>query len=68
MNTREVSVFLCVLFFIPVCTFVCTAVAREEGSDPGKGYGLCPTAFGTKGLLYYACWLHLWEIRFGPGR
>ena len=55
---------------------MCTAVAperKERGAVPGERCGLCPAAFGTKGLLLL-CMLAVsvgdkvwsWEIRSGP--
>lgn len=75
MNTGEVSVFLCVLFCIPGCLYACVYSCglkeKKEGkSVPRERCGLCPAAFGTKGLLLL-CMLVVsvrdkvwsWEIR-----
>lgn len=75
--------FVCALFCISECLYVCvyrmkvkrggggTDLNQERGM--GERYGLCPTAFGTKGPLLL-CMLAVsvgdkvvsWEIRSGP--
>lgn len=73
---------MCALFCISECLYVCVyrmKVKRGGGTDlnqergMGERYGLCPTAFGTKGPLLL-CMLAVsvgdkvvsWEIRSGP--
>ena len=71
-----VSFCVCFSASLSVWIFVCTAVAperKERGAVPGERCGLCPAAFGTKGLLLL-CMLAVsvgdkvwsWEIRSGP--
>ena len=71
-----VSFCVCFSASLSVWIFVCTAVAperKERGAVPGERCGLCPAAFGTKGLLLL-CMLVVsvgdkvwsWEIRSGP--
>lgn len=57
---EEVSVSLCVLFYISECLYDCVY--------SWGGYGLCPAALGTKGLLVLCMLAVSVGDKLGPGR